>query len=60
MELMLWFKNDFFKWFDCGWCANCRCNMASKGTVQPTKYELEGEANNVEYYQCKVSLSSIA
>ena len=53
VELMHWFKHDFFRWFDCGWCDSCRCNMSSKGTVQPTKYELEGEANNVEYYQCQ-------
>lgn len=54
LELTQWFKRDFFRWFDCGWCDNCRCNMASKGSVPPTKHELEGEANNVEYFQCQM------
>ncbi|XP_018015644.1 peptide-N(4)-(N-acetyl-beta-glucosaminyl)asparagine amidase isoform X2 [Hyalella azteca] len=52
-ELTNWFKSDFFRWFDCGWCSACRCNMASKSTVPPTKHELKGEANTVEYYQCQ-------
>uniref|UniRef100_A0A6A7FUE5 Peptide-N(4)-(N-acetyl-beta-glucosaminyl)asparagine amidase n=3 Tax=Hirondellea gigas TaxID=1518452 RepID=A0A6A7FUE5_9CRUS len=53
VELTHWFKRDFFRWFDCGWCSECHCNMASKGSVPPTKYELEGEANRVEFYQCQ-------
>lgn len=50
--LLEWFKKDFFKWFDCGFCENCQQKMTFRSRQQPNQEELVWLASTVEVYQC--------
>lgn len=52
LELLRWFKLEFFDWMDAPKC--CRCSKAthSSGMVSPTDAELAYGAGRVENYQC--------
>ena len=59
MELIDWFKNDFFSWFDHGICCNSSCQrfgqpMSARGSGQPTLEDVMWGASRVEMYQCKL------
>lgn len=59
MELMTWFKNDFFSWFDHGTCPNASCKrfnqpMSGKGSGQPTLEDMMFGASRVELYHCQL------
>lgn len=51
--LLEWFKHDFFRWFDKGFCEKCQTNMAIAGRDQPTLEETSWLASMVEVYQCE-------
>ena len=51
-ELVDWFKNDFFKWFDAGHCSSCNRTMSSKGYGTPTGQETADGARKIELYGC--------
>lgn len=55
MELLKWFKNEFFQWFDAPTCAQCQRKMTACGTQVPTQEDLIWGASRVELYSCKVS-----
>lgn len=59
MELLNWFKNDFFQWFDHGSCGNESCQrfgqpMSVKGSGQPTLEDMMFGASRVELFHCKL------
>ncbi|ULU14235.1 hypothetical protein L3Y34_016630 [Caenorhabditis briggsae] len=52
-ELLDWFKNDFFTWFDRPTCLKCTLNCTTEGlNGTPTKEEKEGGAGRVEVFIC--------
>ena len=52
LELLKWFKEEFFTWFDQSECEQCRVPMSLVGFVAPTREEREeGEAQRVELYR---------
>lgn len=52
IELLNWFKHEFFKWFDRAHCQACNQPMDSKGEGEPTMEDILHGANRVELYQC--------
>jgi len=51
-ELLKWFKDEFFTWFDRGYCQQCRKSMEMVGYTQPTTDERRiGDAHRVELYR---------
>ncbi|CAL4065500.1 unnamed protein product, partial [Meganyctiphanes norvegica] len=53
LELLSWFKNDFFRWFDVPHCSHCQMKMVSAGSLTPTQEDLEWGANRVEGSRCQ-------
>ncbi|XP_071523936.1 peptide-N(4)-(N-acetyl-beta-glucosaminyl)asparagine amidase [Panulirus ornatus] len=53
VELLAWFKNDFFKWFNSPTCPQCHCEMTSSGSLPPTEAQLAWGGNRVEGYSCQ-------
>ncbi|XP_047480143.1 peptide-N(4)-(N-acetyl-beta-glucosaminyl)asparagine amidase-like [Penaeus chinensis] len=54
VELLKWFKNDFFNWFDAPSCPQCQSNMNATGSLPPTDEDLKWNGNRVEGYSCQV------
>ena len=59
MELLNWFRNDFFSWFDHGTCPDESCQrfgqpMSVKGSGQPTFGEMMFGATRIELYHCQL------
>lgn len=52
IDILEWFKNDFFKWFDSPLCNNCKIEIKDCKQVMPTNEELRWSANTVELYVC--------
>ncbi len=53
LELLAWFKNDFFSWLnepDCQYCSSNR-NMKFKSQSRPESNEILWLAGNVEIYE---------
>jgi peptide-N4-(N-acetyl-beta-glucosaminyl)asparagine amidase len=51
-ELLRWFKEDFFSWFDRPNCDRCKTAMPFVEYTQPTREEREqGDAHRVELYR---------
>ena len=48
VELLRWFKKDFFSWFDRPECDRCGVKADPKGDIEPTKEEENDGARNVE------------
>nr|XP_053647195.1 peptide-N(4)-(N-acetyl-beta-glucosaminyl)asparagine amidase-like [Cherax quadricarinatus] len=53
VELLAWFKNDFFKWFDAPTCPQCHSKMTSAGSLLPTEDDLAWGGSRVEGYSCR-------
>jgi len=52
-ELLRWFKEDFFTWFNQPTCNQCKIQMKFIEYTQPTREEEEkGGARRVEFYRC--------
>jgi peptide-N4-(N-acetyl-beta-glucosaminyl)asparagine amidase len=54
MELLNWYKNQFFEWVDQPECGQCGTKefMRFEGSSMPNETEAYGWANNVEVYKC--------
>ena len=52
MEMLQWFKFDFFTWTDSPKCASCQSSTHAAGMATPTEAELMWGASRVENYQC--------
>ncbi|CAF4602828.1 unnamed protein product, partial [Rotaria socialis] len=58
LELLRWFKEEFFTWFDRPKCDRCNILMNFFQYIQPTREEREqGDAQKVELYKCSTCLS---
>lgn len=53
VELLAWFKNEFFTWTDKPNCVKCKTNQSMNhvGMKGPNNDEIWGMANRVEVYQ---------
>ena len=47
-ELVSWFKNEFFTWFDAPTCGSCDRGMKNKGLGTPTSQEHADGASRIE------------
>ena len=52
LELLAWFKFDFFHWVDAPPCVQCGGSTKSVGMAQPDADELRWGASRVENYHC--------
>ena len=53
IELLGWFKQDFFTWFDAPCCGSCQQNMTAIGMADPNPEDIKYEAFRVEKYRCR-------
>ncbi|XP_076335205.1 N-glycanase Pngl isoform X2 [Tachypleus tridentatus] len=53
IELLHWFKNDFFSWMDIPSCPICQTKMHNKGLTMPSVEEEKWLAQQVESYFCE-------
>nr|XP_057903043.1 peptide-N(4)-(N-acetyl-beta-glucosaminyl)asparagine amidase [Doryrhamphus excisus] len=53
LELLSWFKNDFFSWVDSLPCGHCGGKTLNSGSLTPTADDLNWGANRVEDHQCQ-------
>lgn len=52
LELLAWFKKDFFRWCNQPKCPTCNGKTVSSGYGQPTPEEARYQAGRVELYRC--------
>ena len=52
LEILYWFKNEFFSWMDKPSCRVCQGITESSGKTTPTTDELKNGADRVEGYTC--------
>ncbi|ODN05849.1 Peptide-N(4)-(N-acetyl-beta-glucosaminyl)asparagine amidase [Orchesella cincta] len=52
LELMDWFKNEFFTWMNSPSCPRCKQSTKGIGSGVPTPTELASSASRVEIYTC--------
>ncbi|XP_061700586.1 peptide-N(4)-(N-acetyl-beta-glucosaminyl)asparagine amidase isoform X3 [Syngnathoides biaculeatus] len=53
LELLRWFKYEFFSWVDCLPCSHCGGPTQNTGSLSPTIDELRWGAQRVENHYCK-------
>ncbi|XP_054619790.1 peptide-N(4)-(N-acetyl-beta-glucosaminyl)asparagine amidase isoform X2 [Dunckerocampus dactyliophorus] len=53
LELLSWFKNDFFSWVDCLPCSHCGGQTQNTGSLSPTADDLHWGAHRVEEHHCQ-------
>ncbi|KAJ7991465.1 hypothetical protein DPEC_G00284140 [Dallia pectoralis] len=53
LELLRWFKNDFFSWVDCLPCCRCGGQTRSSGSLTPSTEDLRWGAGRVENHYCQ-------
>ncbi|XP_074840540.1 peptide-N(4)-(N-acetyl-beta-glucosaminyl)asparagine amidase [Carettochelys insculpta] len=53
LELLHWFKSDFFQWVNNLPCSKCGSETESKGQLSPNDEDLRWSANRVENHHCK-------
>ncbi|XP_053570212.1 peptide-N(4)-(N-acetyl-beta-glucosaminyl)asparagine amidase [Bombina bombina] len=53
LELLRWFKEDFFKWVNTLPCSHCGGQTTAKGALSPSTDELRWGANKVENHYCE-------
>uniref|UniRef100_A0AAY4EU34 Peptide-N(4)-(N-acetyl-beta-glucosaminyl)asparagine amidase n=1 Tax=Denticeps clupeoides TaxID=299321 RepID=A0AAY4EU34_9TELE len=52
MELLCWFKEEFFSWVDCLPCSRCGGRTQSAGSLPPSADDLSWDAGRVEKHYC--------
>ena len=52
LELINWYKSDFFSWVDAPPCDRCNSNCSNIGMVEPTVDDIRWGASRVEHYRC--------
>ncbi|CAK9038268.1 unnamed protein product [Durusdinium trenchii] len=53
IDLLKWFKNDFFRWTDSPFCQTCSTKATkNEGFVEPTEKELRYGGKRVESWRC--------
>ncbi|XP_064205332.1 peptide-N(4)-(N-acetyl-beta-glucosaminyl)asparagine amidase [Anguilla rostrata] len=58
LELLAWFKGEFFSWVDCLPCAHCGGRTQSAGPLPPSADDLRWDANRVENHRCPACQNS--
>lgn len=53
VELLDWFKQDFFKWFNGASCNSCNQLMSFSGNGTPNSEDLKYGATRIENYTCQ-------
>ncbi|CAG2119977.1 unnamed protein product, partial [Medioppia subpectinata] len=53
VDLIHWFKNEFFEWFDSAVCDKCHKKTKSVRNVSPIGEEVKWNAMTVELYECE-------
>lgn len=53
IELLDWFKNKFFTWFNAAHCNSCNKSMQNMGHVVPSSEDVRYGAHRVESYKCE-------
>uniref|UniRef100_A0A6Q2X4E5 Peptide-N(4)-(N-acetyl-beta-glucosaminyl)asparagine amidase n=1 Tax=Esox lucius TaxID=8010 RepID=A0A6Q2X4E5_ESOLU len=53
LELLRWFKEDFFSWVDCLPCSRCGGRTQSAGSLDPSTEDLRWGAQRVENHHCQ-------
>ncbi|XP_077404163.1 peptide-N(4)-(N-acetyl-beta-glucosaminyl)asparagine amidase [Vanacampus margaritifer] len=53
LELLRWFKNDFFSWVNCLRCSHCGGPTQNTGALSPTTDDLHWGAQRVENHYCQ-------
>lgn len=53
LELLRWFKQDFFSWVDCLSCSRCGGPTQNAGSLSPTSDDLRWGAQRVENHYCQ-------
>ncbi|XP_068189851.1 peptide-N(4)-(N-acetyl-beta-glucosaminyl)asparagine amidase [Antennarius striatus] len=53
LELLRWFKQDFFSWVDCLPCSCCGGSTQNTGSLSPTTDDLRWGAQRVENHFCQ-------
>ncbi|XP_057683548.1 peptide-N(4)-(N-acetyl-beta-glucosaminyl)asparagine amidase isoform X1 [Corythoichthys intestinalis] len=53
LELLRWFKNEFFSWVDCLPCSQCSGPTQNTGSLSPTVNDLRWGATRVENHYCE-------
>ncbi|EDV26937.1 uncharacterized protein TRIADDRAFT_22754 [Trichoplax adhaerens] len=54
LELLHWFKNNFFSWVDQPPCNSCGGQTSNIGNAPPTTDDLKWGASRVEAYKCTI------
>nr|SVE77013.1 EOG090X06HD [Daphnia lumholtzi]SVE78239.1 EOG090X06HD [Daphnia lumholtzi]SVE78868.1 EOG090X06HD [Daphnia lumholtzi] len=54
IELLTWFKESFFSWFDAAHCRTCDKPMQSVGSGVPSADDLRYGAHRVENFKCNL------
>ncbi|CAG2175592.1 unnamed protein product, partial [Oppiella nova] len=52
IDLLEWYKNEFFEWFDCAVCDKCNKKTTNPQNVSPNEDEMRWSAMTVELYSC--------
>lgn len=53
LELLRWFKGEFFSWVDCLPCNHCGGPTQSSGPLAPSTEDLRWGAQRVENHHCQ-------
>lgn len=53
LELLRWFKMDFFSWVDCLSCSRCDGPTQNQGSLSPSSEDLRWGAQRVEDHHCQ-------
>nr|XP_020476497.1 peptide-N(4)-(N-acetyl-beta-glucosaminyl)asparagine amidase [Monopterus albus] len=53
LELLQWFKQDFFSWVDCCPCSRCGGPTQNAGSLSPSTDDLRWGAQRVENHYCQ-------
>lgn len=53
LELLKWFKQDFFTWVDCLPCSHCGGQTQNSSSLSPTSDDLHWGAQRVENHYCQ-------